>query len=193
MKQRMSVIALALFMLCARANAQVEQGNVLVGADLANLNLSLDEGGNFSFRIAPKVAWFIRPNIAVGGYLLAGLNTAKGAGTDINYGVGALARYYFNKGSGTLTRNSMFFAEGTVGIEGDNPSVGSNTNGLGLGIGPGWTYFITSNIGLEALLKYNGIVGFGSKPTSNDLNLSVGFQIYLPPSKLRKARADMKN
>jgi hypothetical protein len=85
-----------------------------------------------------------------------------------------------------LLHHSRFFVEGNVGIEGDNPAVGDNTNGLGLGIGPGWTYFITPNIGLEALLKYNGIVGFGSKPTSSNLNLTIGFQIYLPPSRFRK-------
>ncbi len=69
--------------------------------------------------------------------------------------------------------------EANVGIEGYNPSVGDNTNGLGLGAGPGYAYFITENIGLETLLKYNGIIGFGSEPTSSSLTLSFGFQIYL--------------
>ena len=87
----------------------------------------------------------------------------------------------------------MFFVEGTVGIEGDNPATGENTNGLGLGIGPGWTYFINSNIGLEALFKYNGIVGFGTSPTSNSLNLSIGFQIYLGGSKPKEVKNDVQN
>jgi len=50
---------------------------------------------------------------------------------------------------------------------------------LGLGFGPGYAYFITENIGLETLLKYNLIVGFGSSATNSNLNLSLGFQIYL--------------
>ena len=79
----------------------------------------------------------------------------------------------------------MFFVEGNVGIEGDNPATGDNTNGLGLGIGPGWTYFVNPNIGLEVLLKYNGIVGFGSSPTSNNLNLFIGFQIDLGSSEAK--------
>jgi hypothetical protein len=41
-------------------------------------------------------------------------------------------------------------------------------------------------------LKYNGIVGFGSKPTSNDLNISFGFQIYLPSSRAKSLREEIK-
>lgn len=163
----------------------------MVGGDIANFDLSLDEGGNFGFTINPKLAYFFRDNTAVGGYLTFGLRTAKGAGTSINYGVGALARYYWGAGT-TDAQSSRFFVEANAGIEGDNPAVGDNTNGLGLGVGPGWTYFITRNIGLEALLKYNGIVGFGSAPTSNNLNLSVGFQVYLPMSRARAIREDVE-
>ena len=176
------------------AKAQIQQGNILIGADLTNINLSLDKGGNFSFRINPKIAWFIRDNVAVGGYVLAGLSTAKGAGTNVQYGIGALSRYYLGGGeTETLIRHSRIFFEGNIGIEGDNPAVGDNTNGLGLGIGPGLAYFITPNIGLEALLKYNGIVGFGTAPTSNELNFSLGFQIYLSSARARTIRDEIKS
>lgn len=123
---------------------------------------------------------------AIGAYLAAGLSTAKGAGTSVSYGIGALARYYFANRPSAMEGRSSFFAEGNVGIEGDNPSVGDNTNGLGLGIGPGWTHFLTSNIALEALLKYNGIIGFGKAVTSNNLHLSLGFQIYLSTGRLKR-------
>ena len=175
-----------------KVNAQIQRGNLLLGADIGNVDLSLDKGGNFAFRIDPKLAWFVRDNVALGAYFLVGLSTAKNAGTSVNYGLGALGRYYINDKTVNLVQHSRFFFEGTVGIEGDNPAVGDNTNGLGLGIGPGWTYFITPNIGLEALLKYNGIVGFGSAPTSNNLNLSVGFQIYLPSSRAKAIRNDVE-
>jgi len=174
------------------SKAQIQAGNVMVGADIATFNLSLDEGGAFNMLINPKAAWFIRNGLALGGYLTVGLNTSKGAGTDVAYGVGALARYYLNDQElNNLIGRSRFFFEGNVGIEGDNPATGDNTNGLGLGIGPGWTYFITPNIGLEALLKYQGIIGFGSKPTSSNLMLGIGFQMYLPPARLRKVGQDL--
>jgi predicted small secreted protein len=192
MKRNFIWLTVLITVMSVSAKAQIQRGNILIGADLANVNLGLDAGGNFSFLIRPKIAFFIRDNVAVGAYLLTGLNTAKGEGTSVQYGVGALARYYFGGPSTELIRHTRFFAEGNVGINGDNPATGDNTNGLGLGIGPGIAYFITPNIGLEALLKYNGIVGFGTKPTSNDLNFSVGFQIYLPSARARKIQEQIK-
>lgn len=186
--KRIITFCVLLLLAKEKINAQLQAGNVMVGADIAKFDLSLDEGGNFNFLINPKAAWFIRDGLAIGAYLNVGLSTAKDAGTSVSYGVGGLARYYINdKNLNDLIRHSRFFVEGNVGIEGDNPATGDNTNGLGLGIGPGWAYFITPNIGLEALLKYNGIIGFGSKPTSSNLNLSIGFQIYLPSARVREA------
>jgi len=75
-------------------------------------------------------------------------------------------------------KHGRLFFEGNVGIEGNNTAHVS-TNGLGLGIGPGYAYFISPNVGLETLLKYNGIVGFGSQAYSSAVNLGFGFQIYL--------------
>jgi len=161
-------------------NAQVEKGNVLVGGDLANLQLGLNGGSNFSMLVTPKVAWFVQDKVAFGGYGLLGLETAKGAGVSFNYGVGALGRYYTGTRALDNVPRTRFFVESSVGIEGYNPSVGDNTNGLALGVGPGLAYFITPNIGIEGLLKYTGLIGFGSAATSSILNLNVGFQVYLP-------------
>ncbi|WP_205514529.1 hypothetical protein [Longitalea arenae] len=167
------------------AHAQIQKGNILVGADIADFDLSLNEGGNFSFFLEPKLAYFFSNNLALGGYLNFGLVTSKGGGESIDYGIGLLGRYYLGTDI-NVVRNSRFFLEGNAGIEGTNPASGENTNGLGLGFGPGWTYFLTQNVGLEALLKYNGIIGFGERVTSSDLRLSVGFQIYLPSAQLRR-------
>ncbi|WP_207515880.1 hypothetical protein [Longitalea luteola] len=165
--------------------AQIQQGNIMVGADIADFDLSLNEGGNFAIFLNPKLAYFFTDNLALGGYLNFGLVTSKGGGESIDYGLGLLGRYYLSRDI-NVVRNSRFFLEATAGIEGTNPASGENTNGLGLGFGPGWTYFLTSNVGLEALLKYNGIIGFGERVTSSDLLLSVGFQIYLPSAQLQR-------
>lgn len=178
---------IALFAIISSTTAQIQQGNIMVGADIADFSLGLDEGSVFQVQINPKAAFFIRSGLAIGAYLNFGLRTAKGEGSDIDYGIGGLARYYLSDPKTELVRNSRFFAEGTVGIEGTNPSSGENTNGLGLSIGPGWTYFVTPNIGLEALLKYRGIIGFGSRATSSNLNLSIGFQIYLSKERARQS------
>ncbi|RYY23010.1 MAG: hypothetical protein EOP41_06730, partial [Sphingobacteriaceae bacterium] len=65
--------------------------------------------------------------------------------------------------------------------------------GLGFGVGPGFAYFITPSIGLETLVKYNGIVGFGSSPYANNISLNFGFQVYLPgQATARKVRKDIR-
>jgi hypothetical protein len=178
------------FMCIAQSRAQIQRGNVMVGADLARISLSLEKGANFNFRVDPKAAWFIRDNLAVGAYVNLEIASAKGAGTSFNYGVGPLARYYLSDNSLNLLRHSRFFLEGNVGIEGYNPAVGDNTNGLGIGIGPGLAYFVTPNIGVEGLIKYGGIVGFGSAVSSSNVNFGLGFQIYLPSSRIRTAVKD---
>lgn len=186
MKQTLSIL-LALCMIAATSNAQIQKGNVMVGGDISKLDLSLNTGNNFSFTIDPKAAWFIKDNIAIGAYLNFDLTTAKGAGSNISYGVGPLARYYISDPKIEVLRHARFFLEGNVGIQGTNPHVGESTNGLGLGFGPGLAYFVTENIGLEALVKYQGIVGFGSSATSSDILLGLGFQIYLPKNRVERA------
>lgn len=184
MKTKIFILPIALLSFTL-VNAQLQTGNVLVGGDIAGISINLNKGGNFSANLNPKAAWFIRNNIAVGPYILLGISTAKGAGTNVNYGVGALGRYYFSRDEVNILRHARLFMEANAGIEGFNPAVGDNTNGLGLGVGPGLAYFITQNIGLEALVKYNGIVGFGTTPATNTINLAFGFQIYLPSRKIK--------
>src|SRR5690242_3918844 len=143
------VTTASLLFIVFSAKAQIQRGNIMVGADIANFDLSLDKGGNFIINLDPKLALFVRNNLALGGYLNFGLATSKGAGQSIDYGIGALGRYYFSDTALNFVRHSRFFIEANVGVEGTNPASGENTNGLGLGIGPGWTYFITQNVGLE--------------------------------------------
>ncbi|HPZ88612.1 MAG TPA: hypothetical protein PLQ32_10935 [Flavihumibacter sp.] len=194
MKPRLVILLAvgAFFLSQQNAAAQIQKGNVLIGGNISNINLDLGTGKNFALSISPKAAWFIKDNLAVGGYVNFGLNTAKNAGTGINYGVGGLGRYYFGRETVDLLRHARFFMEANAGIEGYNPAVGDNTNGFGFGAGPGIAYFVTPNIGLEALVKYNGIVGFGSAPTSNNINIGFGFQIYLPSKKIREVGEEVK-
>jgi hypothetical protein len=162
------------------AQAQIQKGNVLMGGNIADLKLGLDKPSVFSFNISPKAAWFVQDNIAIGAYADFGLQTAKNTSTIIDYSVGPMARYY--SGSDVeILNHGRIFGEATVGIGGRNVSKGGgNTNGLDFSFGPGFAYFITPNIGIESLLKYNGVAGFGSETYQNNLNLSFGLQIYLP-------------
>lgn len=192
MKKIITILLACAGLATYKADAQIQKGNLMVGGDIANLNFTLGGGGAFQATIDPKIGFFIRDNVALGAYLDFGLATSKGAGTDTRYGVGALGRYYVNDPTVNVLNHGRLFFEGNVGIQGVSLSGGSNTTGLGLGIGPGFAYFLTPNIGLETLLKYNGIVGFGSQAYNSNLNLGVGFQIYLPGRSVKKIVDEVK-
>ena len=180
MKKFTLLTVLSVFLLASGLKAQIQKGNVMVGGNFADLNLGLNGAKVFSIDITPKAAWFVQDNIALGAYVDLGIQTAKNSSTTTTYGVGALGRYYAGKDVEVL-RHGRFFAEANVGIGGVNVSDGGgHTNGLDLGVGPGFAYFITPNIGLETLLKYKGVVGFGDAVNQSKLNLSFGLQIYLP-------------
>jgi hypothetical protein len=106
--------------------------------------------------------------------------------------VGPLARYYISDPKTEVLRRSRFFLEGNIGIQGTNPHVGASTNGLGIGFGPGLAYFVTPNVGLEGLIKWNPIVGFGSTAATSNLTFGLGFQIYLSKRRLEQAEKDIK-
>lgn len=191
MKRIITVCTVACMILGTTAKAQLQQGNFLVGADIANFKLGLNKGSLFNIDLSPKLAFFVQNDLAIGAYVDFSLITAKDAGTNIDYGVGALGRYYVSGADVNLLGRSRLFFEGTVGINGTNPASGENTNGLGLSIGPGLAHFITSNVALEGLVKYSGIIGFGQRTTSSDLILGLGLQVYLP-SGLGKSKQLMR-
>jgi hypothetical protein len=175
------------------ANAQLQKGNLMVGANLADLGLRLQNGNTrISFNISPKLGYFIRDNIAIGGEVGLGFDhqsVSSISTNEINYKIGAFGRYYISDPRAILLKRSRFFIEANTGITGNNVktegAASVTTNGLGLGVGPGVTYFITPNIGLEGLLKYDLGVGFGSSTTTHNFSIGVGFQIYLPTKKAR--------
>jgi len=129
----------------------------------------------------------------LGAYVNLGIETAKNSSTTTNYGAGALGRYYTGQDVEVL-KHGRFFGEATVGVGGINVSDnGGHTNGINLGVGPGFAYFVTPNVGLETLLKYNGLAGFGNAAYQSTLNLTFGLQIYLPGrSTARKIKSDIK-
>ncbi|GAB2685949.1 hypothetical protein GCM10027037_04500 [Mucilaginibacter koreensis] len=161
------------------AHAQIQKGNVMLGGDLADVRLGLDNSKVFSFSVSPKAAWFIQDNVALGGYVNLGVATAKNTNTTFTYGVGGLGRYYAGSDA-PLLRHGRLFGEANIGIGGVNVSNGGgNTNGLDFGFGPGFAYFVTPSVGLETLLKYNGVGGFGNAGYQSTLTLNFGLQVYL--------------
>lgn len=168
-------------------DAQIQKGNYMVGGELAAAGFGLNEGGGYNVAITPQAAYFVQDNWAVGPYVRLGFSGTDGGPTTFNYGVGALSRYYLSPGEqgvSSVLKHGRFFIEGNAGIGGTTISDGgASANGLDLGIGPGYTYFITENIGLDASLKFNGNLGFGNRGTTSSLDFRLGLNIFLPRGK----------
>lgn len=167
-----------------QANAQIQKDNWMVGGQVADVRFT----NGFSLTLTPQVGYFIKDNWAVGAEV--GLST--GGGTT-NWSLGAFSRYYFGKNEiNSLLNNGRFFGQGNVGFGGINSSAGNSTNGVNLGIGAGYAYFISKNISLDAILKFDAVVGGGNTSGNGSLGLNVGFQIYLPTAKAKAVLKDQQ-
>lgn len=183
------ICAILLIGLAQTSSAQTEQGNMMFGSQLANIEGTFQNKSNdFSMEISPAVAYFVRNNLAVGAMLNLGMDVLKDAPTTFTYGVGPWARYYFHTPSDMkFSKHVAYFIDGFVGIQGvAHNKGGGNTNGLGIKAGPGISYFITPNVSLDGSLNYNLVLGFGNATTANKLGLNLGFQIFLPSKKLKR-------
>ena len=199
MKKTLSILVILSLLLTQKINAQLESGNVLVGADIANFRIALKSGQETSIQLTPRAAWFIKNNVAIGPYATLGYSAVKDSYTNTTYGIGGFGRYYVSKPELSPLKQGRFFGAANVGIGGINYNDKTpddndrSTNGLDIGFGPGYAYFITPNVSFETLLRYNGTVGFGNEAYTNYLNLAIGFAIYLPgKSTMHKVEGDVK-
>ena len=187
---------LAVAGLATTANAQIQRGNWMVGSSLLTSNFGLNTGGGYNIAIQPKAAYFIEDNVAVGGYVNLGvIKVTNGSPTRFDYAVGGLGRYYLSpgeKGVDNLLNHGRWFFEGNLGVGGSSVENGISTSGLDFGVGPGYSYFITPNIGVEGLVKYQGQAGFGSEGLNSNITFNVGFSIFIPSSKGRDVVNDVK-
>ena len=177
----MSAIMIAVCSLGA-VNAQLQKGSVMVGGNVGDIEFGLGSGSNFSISLTPRVGYFIQDNVAIGAKLKAGFTGQRYGSSTYNYGLDAFGRYYFGpKVFKTGLKEGRWFAEAAAGFSGvKGADVGFNVN-----IGPGYAYFLNEHIALEALALYYGQFGSGSV---NGLSLNMGFQIYLPSSKLKSLK-----
>jgi hypothetical protein len=184
------------------------QGNFIIGSTLgfssANSKITQDDGAgdiatenptSTQFNFAPNIGYFLADNFAMGigmDYTFNRVERSDGDNNeDSNLLFGPFGRYYI-----PMTSDISFFVEGSFGfgnasdnllIAGETQRI--NTNIMAFGIGPGFTIFSNSAIGIEALVKYNyarsrfdtDIAGIKRETVSrtNQFDFSVGFQFYL--------------
>ncbi|WP_373055524.1 hypothetical protein [Zunongwangia sp. H14] len=200
MKKLLSLVFLLSF---GFAQAQLQEGNFMLGADsgsglatttsqgLFGLNFGLNDGAGFNVGLSPKLGYFISDGFAIGGLVNLGYTKSaenNGVSTKTTvYGVQAFSRYYITSEEigVNLLNEGRFFLEANAGIAGVNVKDGPTTNGFAFGVGPGYSYFLNNHIALETSLKYNGLVGGGNTTYQNQLGLNFGIQVFLPSSEAK--------
>ncbi len=185
----------------------LDQGNFLIGATLgfssADSKISQTIGsvdaegkGPSSLQVsfAPNIGYFVADNIAVGigmSYTFSSLKEPNEDHTDdADLLFGPFGRYYF-----PLENNMAAFlsADFAFGNSSDEQFVGQTkqsirTNIFAVGVGPGFTIYSDSGIGIEALFKYNfarsrfntDLDGINSETITktNQFDISLGIQFY---------------
>jgi hypothetical protein len=182
MMKRSALAIIAFVCALPVANAQLQKGTVMWGGNLIGGYVQTDKAGELNVLLSPKIAWFIRNGLAVGGYANLGLARSYQVAIEWIYQAGALGRYYLGKSEGNLSGNSRLFIEGNAGY-GGSTIADISSSGINLGIGPGFAYFIRENASIEGIIKYDAFLRSGNEDAINEIRFGLGFQLYLSPRK----------
>ncbi|WP_378174534.1 porin family protein [Aquimarina sp. SS2-1] len=160
--KKLILTAIAVFTLTF-VNAQdggFAKGDIFVSGSFGYDSESTGDNKNNTFSITPRVGFFVTENITVGARL--GYTTQKievgGGETKINaLNAGAFGRYYF-------TPSNKFSIFGELGLDyvsakTEIASTDSTTDGFGINVGPGVSYFISDHFALEA---FWGALGYAT-------------------------------
>lgn len=183
------------------------QGNFMMGSTIgfsaANSKVTQDAGNgdeetinptSTQFNISPSIGYFLLDDFVLGiGLDYTSNRVDRGDGDnnlDSDLLFGPFARYYL-----PITEDMAFFLESNFGFGNstDNLEIGGevqkiSTNIFAVGVGPGFTIFSSSAVGIEALVQYNyarsnfdtNIGGQKRNTTTvtNQFDFSIGFQFY---------------
>ena len=177
--KKVSTLAIIAFV-CAIpvVNAQLQKGTVMWGGNLIGGYVQTDKAGELNVLLSPKIAWFVRNGLAVGGYANLGLARSYQVAIEWIYQAGALGRYYIGNNEGNLSGTGRLFIEATAGYGGSTIAEVSSS-GINLGIGPGFAYFIRENASIEGIIKYDALLRSGNEDAINEIRFGLGFQLYL--------------
>lgn len=161
------------------ANSQITKGNWMVGGDASYNNSKVFDtnneiiGSGNSIRIFPNIGYFIIDKFALG--LNGNFNYGKsnGSPSNVGYGGGPFARYYFLKPEKRINllaeANYNYYSSKTQGFD--------SSNGSNYRFKAGPVIYFNSSVGLEMSLNY--ISEKSSNFTSKYFTVGFGFQIHL--------------
>lgn len=159
-------------------DAPIKAGRWLVGGSIGSTGFNFATK-TFQLNVDPKLGYFIRDNIALGGQGTIGLSFYEG-GSSISYGVAPFIRYYFPE---TANRSGRWFGEAAAGITGSHKKGSQEEEPLSLmlGLRAGYAHFVARNVAVEGTLGYTFTkADVSSSSGDSGLGLAFGFQIYLP-------------
>lgn len=172
----------------AFANAQEEgkgnggfaKGDVFVSGAVTFGSSKTGDFKTNAFEIAPKVGYFVTENIAVGasvGFQSLKFDDGAADATNSGLGLGAFGRYYFTPADKFSLFAELGFDYTSYDEEFDAEtrkvhSGSFESKEIGLGLGAGMNYFVSSNFSIEAgvaVLGYssNDNGGNGADKTNN--------------------------
>lgn len=190
------------------ANAQLEQGNFMLGTDIGSglvnpasngllgLNIGLNEGAGWNLGLSPKAGYMVTDTFLLGAVVNLGVSKESEDSDEVFvYGIQAFSRFYISPGEANVANTiptGQFFLETNAGLAGRNVSGDATTNGFAFGFGPGYSLFLNESISFDASVKYNGLVGAGSDNFQNSLGINVGISIFFPRSDVRETVEDFE-
>lgn len=175
----LSILAVTAF---GTANAQeaTSEGGFAKGDLFVSgaFTISSSKTGDFKenfFEVAPRVGYFVAENIAVGASIGYQSNKLDFDGDDVantGLGLGAFGRYYFTPANKfslfaefgfdyTSFDNEYFIFDGELEV----PESSVESKEIGIGLGFGMNYFVSSNFSIEAGV---GVLGYTSNDNGGD-------------------------
>ncbi|WP_156877256.1 hypothetical protein [Salinimicrobium terrae] len=201
MKKILLLAALMIVGFSNTSHAQLEEGNIMLGADIGSgisttttnglfgFNLGLDENSGYNIGVSPKIGYFLNDAFVVGAIVNLGYDNAEGkddiTSNTFTYGVQGFSRFYLTPSDidlGDEIPAGQFFIETNAGLAGVNIEDAESTNGFTFGFGPGYSLFLNDSVALDASVKYNGLTGVGSDNYTHSLGINLGIQVFISRS-----------
>lgn len=170
-------------------NAQITQGNWMVGGNFRLYNQKSESTSNnftttqkgFGFNLSTNLGYFFKDKFAAGIVPYFGYGNPEGSGnSNYGFGIGPFARYYFLKPDKRINVFSHIEYQFGNGFRQGNKT--TETKNFNLKAGP--SIFFNSSVAMEVTLEYaygktTSFSGSGSESKVNNFNIGVGFQIHL--------------
>ncbi|GAB2788451.1 hypothetical protein HNQ93_003072 [Hymenobacter luteus] len=179
------------FIVCTANTAlsQTTKGTRVLGLSAGNITYQKNGGyRQISGQLSPSIGTFVANNVALGIAVPVGYSSVKSPygprniQRNLELGLLPWLRYYLPSTSphrlfGELSAGGVLNSYRT---KADSYTYKNSSVSLLASLGVGYSYFITPNVGLEALAKYATNSGNSTAFGKGYFDINLGFRVYLP-------------